>query len=779
MGRKKGSITVFLSLVLVLLFSFILTALEAARITGATAYVSMISQLAGDSFFASYYYPLLEEYHLFGVDAGYKTAYLSEKEIKQRLLVPITCGLEEIKGGLLSFEDTAVSLKGYETLLSKEVFLNQVKEQTTLDGMTIAIKELFDLELLSDIGTVGEVYQRQEEALQETNKITQEILRLMELTDGICMTEQGLSLDKKGRLQLRDSFIKQLVSISQEELSQLYHNEEIFNVVKKGLFSPKKIAVQIKQLIIQAERYKEEISAYDSQIREYQQELSLLQEELSFVLEEDKQELLKKKQAIEKERKRVSEERDRMVEQLDLVLMDAFEQYDTLKQKMKEIEALLEEALKILDRLEKKQAIAQNSVEAYEAFLVDKKEELSEELYQVFEKELTTMKLYVGMEEQGYYVPVMRQSLQKNKSLLCQLSLSGFSDSNLAKVKQEMKEIETKIGEYSIEGLWFTYGEIVVAQETGYSVIETLQELAIEGILSFVGVEKDKISNRELLGHELPSQISDKEDLTKDLFACINSIVRLLQEKRFPELFEGITENASNVIALEAYVQNHFGDYMEEKPYSKLVYEREYLLFGQSKDQENLCYMVLYLVAFRTLFTMIELIKTPQKMTQLQSLATTIAGITGLPLLISVTKYALLLLWSVEEALIETAALLQGKKISVWKGNGGMLSLEEIFTFSKDVVIQKVKIIPEAEKGAEYQDYLTLFSLIQKIENKLYYVLDLIQENIRYHYRNSFRIRNVLTQIDFQLTTKLKKKYDTSLFSDKVYQLNWQQRYSY
>ena len=59
MKEEKGSITVFLSLILVLLFSFLLTALETARITGATAYISMIAQLSGESLLAHYYSPLL------------------------------------------------------------------------------------------------------------------------------------------------------------------------------------------------------------------------------------------------------------------------------------------------------------------------------------------------------------------------------------------------------------------------------------------------------------------------------------------------------------------------------------------------------------------------------------------------------------------------------------------------------------------------------------------------------------------------------------------------
>ncbi len=780
MKRKKGSITVFLSLVLVLLFSFILTALEAARITGATAYVSMISQLAGDSFFASYYYPLFEEYGLFGVDAGYETAYLSEKNTEQDLLKYATCGLEQMKGGLFSFEDTAVSLQGYQTLLDKECFFKQVREQAILDGAMMAMTQLFDLEILSDIGNVGEVYQKQEEALQETNLVTQEILQLMELVDGVCMTEQGLSLDKKGRLQLKSSFIKQPISIGKEELSELYQNEEIFNTVKRGFFSPKIMATNIKQLIMEAEQLQGEIVIYDDKLMLYKETLLLIQKELLSAIEESrKEELFIEKQKIEEARKRVSQERDTTVEQLDLVLMDALEQYENLQQKMNAIEPLLSEALEILDRLEQKQTVARVAVESYEIFLMSKKKELSEELYEVFEKELTTMKQYLGMEEQGYYVPVMRQSLQTNQKLLQELSFSGFSNLNLTKIKEEMEAIETRIGEYTVEGLWFTYGEIVVAQETGYSVVEAVQELITKGLLSLVGVEEDTLSDRELKGQELPSQVRNNEYMTKNLLECMNSIVTLFQEKEIQELLKGVTETAVNTIALEVYMQQHFGNYIEPKPHSKLLYEREYLLFGKSKEQENLLYTVIYLVAFRTLFTMIEIIKTPQKMTQLQNGAMTIAGITGIPLLISITKYGLLLLWSVEEAIIETAALLQGKQLPLLKGSGGMLSFDEIFTFHQKVVKQKVKAIPMVENGIGYEEYLILLSLTRKLENKMYYVLDLIQENIRYRYRNNFRIRNVLTQIEFQTITKLKKKYNIGLFLEQAYQLNWKQSYCY
>ena len=194
---------------------------------------------------------------------------------------------------------------------------------------------------------------------------------------------------------------------------------------------------------------------------------------------------------------------------------------------------------------------------------------------------------------------------------------------------------------------------------------------------------------------------------------------------------------------------------------------------------ENLVCMILYLIAFRTLFTMLEIIRTPQKMVELQNMAMLVVGITGIPLLISMTKYMLLLLWAVEEAIIETSAILQGKKLSVIKGSGGMLSYQEIFSFHPELVTQKVKQIPTTEKGAGYQEYIMLFSFTRSIKSKLYYAMDLIQETIRYQYRDSFRMRNVLIQVDFSTMAKLKKKYNTNVFSEQAYELKWRQCYFY
>ena len=300
--------------------------------------------------------------------------------------------------------------------------------------------------------------------------------------------------------------------MEEEELSKQYNNEEIFNIVQQGMISPKVRATQIKQLITEVFSLEQQISFYDEEIAKCKEELSILQQQWLVDLDiEERENLLQQEQKIKEEKKELSKERDFLVEQLDLVTMDASEQYDNLKEKLNNIKPLLEKALEILNSLEKKQIIARVVVEDYEKFLVSKKEQLSEELYEVFEKELIQMKLYIGMEEQGYYVPIMRKSLQKNQELLQQLSFVGFSYSDLGQVKKEMEQIEKRIGEYTVEGLWFTYGEVCVKQETGYSVINMLEQLMTDRVFSLVGIEQERISDRELIGNELPSQTRQTE----------------------------------------------------------------------------------------------------------------------------------------------------------------------------------------------------------------------------------------------------------------------------
>ncbi len=781
--KQKGSITVFLSLILVLLFSFLMTMLEGARIRGATAYASMVSELAGDSFLASYYYPLFQEYRLFGVDAGTEEGYLSERGLSEKIAENLEYGLMGLKGGLLNFEKAEVSVTGYKTMMAEEgeEFLSQIREQLLLDGVTLAVTEIFNPDQVTEIGVAGSLYQKQEETLEELATVTEEILSLMTLADGVCTGSNGLVVGKDGKLKAETAFIKQLLPVSGEQMRQSYENEEIYNAVSGSFFRADEEANIIKSLVQEAMRLEEETTLLENTLAEQEAYYATLEESWKSRKEEiTSDEILNRlEEAMMETELAIAEAKEGQKDcesRRKTAIADAKVRYQTLQKKVQAVEPVLEKSLKTLKSLEEKQEKAKTSVSSYELFLDGMEDAVSPELYEMFAKELEMMKLYAGMEESGYYVPIMQQSVEHNLSLLQGFSFEGFSEKELGRVLEEMEAVADGMASYTADGFSFTYGRIVVAEQTGANVLGTLEELLTTGMLELVGVSEENQSDRSLTGEALPSAVLEGETIWTDFMGCMEEVQEIFSSEGVRGVLKSAADGALDMAALELYGMKYFGCFTEPSDDTKLKYEREYIVFGAEKDKTNLFYMVLYLVAVRTLFCMISILGQSEKMTQIENLATCIAGCTGIPTLLAVVKYAVILLWSVEEALIEVAALLQGKRIPIW--GDGTISMGELLSFNKGMIQAKVAALSEGA-GATYEDYLALLSLTKSARKKMYRAMDLIQENIRCRYRDSFRLRNVVTELEFSASSRLEALYSTGWFPADSYNFAWKEHCAY
>lgn len=82
---KKGEVTVYLSLVFILLVSFAGALLESASVQNAKNYRRADMDRAVECLFAEYQRELLEEYAIFALEASYETGSYTEQNIKERL----------------------------------------------------------------------------------------------------------------------------------------------------------------------------------------------------------------------------------------------------------------------------------------------------------------------------------------------------------------------------------------------------------------------------------------------------------------------------------------------------------------------------------------------------------------------------------------------------------------------------------------------------------------------------------------------------------------------
>ncbi len=85
LGYLSGEVTVYLTLVFLLLMSLILSLTESASIQMAKNYRRADMNRAMECVFAEYQKELLEKYDLFGLEAGYETGSYSEQNIRNRL----------------------------------------------------------------------------------------------------------------------------------------------------------------------------------------------------------------------------------------------------------------------------------------------------------------------------------------------------------------------------------------------------------------------------------------------------------------------------------------------------------------------------------------------------------------------------------------------------------------------------------------------------------------------------------------------------------------------
>jgi len=68
--KSDASITIYLSLILLIILSLLFTIIESARVNTAKVYAERALTTAMDSVLTEYYGPLWEEYHLFGLNIG-------------------------------------------------------------------------------------------------------------------------------------------------------------------------------------------------------------------------------------------------------------------------------------------------------------------------------------------------------------------------------------------------------------------------------------------------------------------------------------------------------------------------------------------------------------------------------------------------------------------------------------------------------------------------------------------------------------------------------------
>lgn len=809
--RTSGAVTVVFSLVFLFLFSFILSFFEMTSYTARLSFHASAARLATENYFAAYLEPMYSQYHIFGreVPEGEEAvswteemisedvSYMTEKQEGEKSLLlrgGAEYGVDEVRvltdNGLEGFYTQALTATKYRGILEAAELM---KEFAGMPKQAEAHLEVAAAKAATDTAY---------------GKVDGKILYLMTLVDGVDTKKYEKFLGGRTGGFQKETYVK-FFCPDPENASCYFDRTEVYQAFLNHHENPCKtlntlyetVAELVEQVEEREEREKEcrsrlteitgLLSAASEQIGGLQEALSRVQEEQHSVAEalwhlrvnseaadvtatvlesrakeldeaqkalgvqlqqaeKDVRDLEEQKKVWEKEEKRLEKLKRKQEKEIEAVKKEE----EAFVKRCKEIREVCEEGYEYTKEIQSELSEAQRVKSTCESVIHSLETVLGSDVCKEYLEDLEEYLFYESSE--GYDFEQIRQTLQGNKSRLrnVDVRINGTTSGALKKALQHLKWEREVLQGYSFEGLRLDYGEMSLEEDVYTDVADLVSETLAGGFLGFL-TEKE-ISAKVLDTSYLPSGFCYKDKSHEfPSVPGVNVSGVLSGLKAF--LPDGVTleEAASKVVEewlFHSYLVGHFEHFVEGNGDGALSYELEYLIRGEDTDSENLSSVVAQICGIRMILHFISIYTDSAKKVSAEQAALAVCGMIGLPALKSVITLLLVLIWALEEAIVDTTALLLGKRLSLYPGKtGGSISFPEILLFSKSFVREKAGGKSGGEKALfGYGEYLQAFLLLKTEESKRYRSLDLIQENLRKWYTPSFRVNRCVWEIGYR-----------------------------
>jgi len=765
MERNRGSITVFMTFVLLIMIGFICVMLEGARYYETKAFTKSSLYAASEATATEYYRPLFQDYHVFYMARGSKgeEEFLGEKMnryLDYSLSPAINNTLwkytySKMQKNLVTPELDKFAIKNVVSAVNDGGNNFQLQAVSFMQYKSIDIlkdKLLQNLQLLNSVQNTSKVLEQKVQAQESMGELDKDVLKIMQYIDGIKVTQ-------KGRVKISDYFSKQMSPLPVGQQNMSINQSELW--------------IKLKNKYIDVNNcFKQMISCYDL-ITEIEEEMELARSEFQEGSESKKKEkdLLSKESelAIEKE-----VEFTRLNQLRGVIIQHALN-----------IKKCNNSAINVMKELEGKQIKANREVEKYEKVLEKQKDSLEKDVYDDLNDDSKKMKEYVGnsASEQSEIQRIrnMQPLLEENNLILDEIvALLKERANSGCELKQEMRDSYVSCIErfknYHYKELSFDYSKLKL-DENVQNPITKMKSLLGTSIFKLVVSPEQKISKKSLgqadeLWKEYGSGSKNSSDKTD---TKIGDIMSNIDEEEVSGLFKTNEEidvlgDVKEFILFVQYLKEHLSSFVPKDKQREKVdslhaidYEQEYLAISQSEDKQNIQGVVERIVALRTVMNFLSILADKEKASLAYETAVLLVGFTGLEPLIELTKTLILIVWSFDESLVDTAAIIQGNDVPFFKSaKNFLLSYQELLLVDNDLIMKKAKRYSDSNNslnGFGYDEYMMLFLMIQGRDKLSYRALDLIDANMKLRYTKEFDIRKTIYGFTYKGEFTCKNKF--------------------
>lgn len=784
----NGSITVFLSMILLLIISLMMTTVEALRVYCMSVYTERAIYTALDSVLAEYYYPLFKEYHVFGLDGSYGSDNINEGIIEDKLYEYMEYTFEPSKNiyfgdynlniknfNLFDIKTDNIEVKDYKTLMDYDgaLFRNQAIDYTRYrlvgDGLETFLEKINVIKDsgLEDISDTKYIMEEKISVEEEVSIITKDLMELSSLLDGIVISSNGAKTSSNGYLQINNTFVKQICN-SQATIRNPYPTNSWVSSSLKGKY------IDPTSLINKS------ISYLDSLI-ENRQDMDLIEsEEISSEEINSEEYTIEKTKKIEEINKREKE-----------LIKDFNKSIKSIENTVNNVYPLIQKAINVTDGISSKQSKLTKSINNYKSTLSSKENIINDDLYSSLWSDYQELEKYKtsNNSENSYDFNGMNSTLKKNKDVLfnikqdINIKVTTNKNSWLSS-KEKLNNLKSEFSKYSHKDLQIDYSKLTKKENTP-DVFKEFNKVVGQGVMGLLledaSVNSDK-NIEDISNNSLPSYIHKNNIKLANInkmnnFNLENSfgifhemIDTFFKEFNALDVLKSSADTVGSAFLYQKYLLDHFGSYDTETKVempTSLEYEIEYILHGKKSDSENINSMVSNLLIFRTMMNTISLYTNAESNEEAAILANALVGFLGLPILVTITKTIILFIWGLAESLIDVSALLQGKEIPIYKSPKDIkLKLFELLLVSRQLIKEKTEEIQSVKSPLylNYSEYLNILLFFKNRRSKVFRALDLIQVNLQNCYEDTFYINNCLFGIQVSVDFSMDQKFVTLPF---------------
>ena len=775
--------------------------------------------LAGslDATMTEYYKPLFDDYHILLMDKGIESDSLEyqklSKQMKDYMEASLsTEGSKEMFGFAQNGKDLYVpqisSVEVTDVIRATDgrgkVLEDQILQYCKYAVPAEGLREMLQhVDLVEDSETTATIMEAESEATDKFEDANALLLELMEAVEGI-RCKDGVSLNKDGTIDMQEHFAKKLCVQKVTKANVGITNEVIWKSTKKYYVNLLKALEELSGDLGTMIQAKEEEEARQKAEEEEKAKATVVPKATEKPKKTNKSDQSKKKKkasatpspsptpTIAPTPKPTAYPFEQKIEEYRM------KQF-ALNCEVKNTKSKTEDAIATIQKLKSEKSQLTHTVSDYQKTVQEQKGKLHGETYASMEETVTQMQNDLGKLQAAID---LQPALEKNKAKLSDLQKA--LDSNLSNDKTSLEQkkqlVDAQIAamkDYSITSLKFSYGKI--EEKEAQNPMDILDSLGAS-VLELTAKDPKKLSKKTMENPDHyfkkfggqgsgSADISINDDVTDgNLSGLFGTMGEVFGDS---EKLEKVLSNGVNILLYQSYIKDNFKSYVsKESKFSKnpIEYEQEYILCGQKSDTKNLEKVVDRILLLRTVANFTYIMTDSGKKQKAFTAALALVGFTGIGVLVKAMEYAILAVWSYEEALVDVAALLRGEKVPLFKSRATfMLKFSDVLSISRAKIQNKAKQLGKKSAGVAmgYEDYLQLFLLFESQTQKNYRTMDLIEANVKLRHSEAFSFSHSIYNLKVSCNYAIPAKFVALSFlskwnyADSCWNFSKEESYSY